>query len=45
MRHEVGASFFWGNYIRVDTDFIFTTIKVNLDVNVRFLFKIARFTI
>ena len=24
-----------GNYIRVDTDFIFTTIKVNLDVNYR----------
>ena len=25
----------YGNYIRVDTDFIFTTIKVNLDVNYR----------
>ena len=24
-----------GNYIRVDTDFIFTTIKVNLNVNYR----------
>ena len=24
-----------GNYIRVDTEFIFTTIKVNLDVNYR----------
>ena len=23
------------NYIRVDTEFIFTTIKVNLDVNYR----------
>ena len=28
------------NYIRVDTEFIFTTIKVNLDVNVRFLLKL-----
>ena len=26
---------FLGNYIRVDTDFIFTTIKINLDVNYR----------
>ena len=24
-----------GNYIRIDTDFIFTTIKINLDVNYR----------
>jgi len=31
---------FLGNYIRVDTDFIFKTINVN----VRFLLKIARFT-
>ena len=39
MRHEVGASFFW-NYIRVDTDFIFTTIKVNSRIS--FVFALMK---
>ena len=42
---EYHTFFYLGNYIYVDTDFIFMTIKVNLDVNVRFLLKIARFTL